>query len=90
MSSDKLALELEELSNAIGPDALSYNDADYWVSVGATELDQQLTRLADLFLNTSESLQPRVRDAVHARSLWNLTSYVRRTSLLILTTRDAL
>jgi hypothetical protein len=90
MSHDLIALRLDELSNAIGPDSLSYNDAGFWTSVGATELDQQLTRLADLFVHTPENQRPRVRDAVHARSLWNLVSYVRRTSLLILTSRDAI
>lgn len=89
MSHDLIAMRLEELSNAIGPDSLSYNDDGLWTSVGATELDQQLTRLADLFLHSPENQRPRVRNAVHARSLWNLVCYVRRAALLILTSRDS-
>ena len=90
MNATNLAVQLEELTNSIGENSASYSEAVFWESVGATELDEQLTRLADLFIGTPPDQQQMVRDAVHPRSLWNLIAYVRRLSMLIMATSDSM
>lgn len=83
-------MQFEELSAAIGASSGSYKDSEFWMSIGETELDRHLTRLADIFIAAPQSEQQVVRDAVHPRALWNLIAFVRRLSILIILTSDPL
>lgn len=88
MTPHTLTSQLEELSLAIGANSALYNDRNMWSSVGDTELDQQLTRLANIFVDIPRNQQQIVREAVHPRALWNLIVFVRRLAILILKTSD--
>ncbi len=88
MTPDELSRQLAALSASIGGKAESYPESGFWMSIGSTKLDQQLSELADLFIETPSNLQQMVREAVHPHSLWNLIAYVRRLSVLIAATSE--
>lgn len=79
---------LRMLVHAIGPNEAFFRDSDFWETAGTTKLDNELARLADLYLESSSSQQASIRLAVNPRAEWNLVAYVRRLAIVILHEKD--
>jgi hypothetical protein len=72
------------------PDGRGYTSTPTWSSVGVHDLDQKLTRLADLYRAADPARRAAIRDAFEGRTdvLDDMWLYVRRVGRLIRSAAD--
>lgn len=90
MRSGTFQKRLDELSDFIGPQAPRYKNATSRTSAGDVQLDQQLTQLADLFMNATPRQRETIRSVVQPRALSNLLTYIHRVSITLLQEHDTI